>query len=125
MFRRVLFLSIALLILSFLVVSCTSQPVAPVVNPPAPTGERVVTITGKVEDCVTGKPLPAATVKIEYREGGTLFTSTDSEGFFEIKVPLGTVTITITKTGYIPQSFYSTLSTPGAIVRITARLCVR
>jgi len=40
MFRRVLFLSIALLILSFLVVSCTSQPVAPVVTPPSTHGRE-------------------------------------------------------------------------------------
>ncbi|NSW76542.1 MAG: carboxypeptidase regulatory-like domain-containing protein [Candidatus Atribacteria bacterium] len=121
MARRTIF--VLLVLVAFIGVSCNAPQGEIVVPPPTPAGANVVTITGYVKDCVTQKPLSGAEIKLEYQEGGLLFTYTDNEGFFEIKAPLGQVTITVSKPGYIRQSFYADLDTPGGTLRLTARLC--
>lgn len=123
MIQKSALLCVTLCVFVFSLVACTTQPTATPTPPPTPAGANLATITGYVKDCVTEKPLPGAEIKIEYQEGGLLFTYTDSEGFFEIKVPLGQVTITVSKTDYNRQFFSANLTISGGVVRLTAILC--
>ncbi len=124
MLQRLILLGLFFGVLAFLGISCSPPSGGGVaVTPPVPVGEKSATIVGNVKDCLTEKPLPGTEIKIEYQEGGILLTSTDSEGFFEIRVPLGKVTITVYKPGYTKHFFYANLDTPGGILRLMARLC--
>ncbi len=109
-------------VLSLMMVSCRPQG-----NLPNPTSEVIMgpkaTITGTVRDCITLRPLPGVTVKVEVQEKGTFFTSTDTEGFFLLEVPLGEATITVTKAGYERKIAWATLSTNGSVLRLSPELC--
>ncbi len=121
MLQRFVILLVSLGFFSFFVVSCAPSGTSPN-TPPQVTGPKV-TITGTVKDCVTLRPLPDATIKVEIQEKGVFFASTDREGFFILEVPLGHATITVIKPGYERLIAWADLTTSGSVLRLSPQLC--
>jgi len=57
-----------------------------------------ITVTGKVTDKETGKPVEGVTVKVK---NNTTSTTTNIDGVFSIKVPSGESVLTFTSVGYL------------------------
>ncbi|MGQ9473160.1 MAG: hypothetical protein ACUVQZ_06895 [Candidatus Caldatribacteriaceae bacterium] len=82
-----------------------------------------MTILVNAKDCVTERPIANAMVKVEYLEGGIIWGRTNQEGMCTMKIPLGAVTVTVSKTGYTRESFYANITTEGTILSFLADLC--
>lgn len=72
--------------------------------------QTVYSISGKVTDAKTGSPLAFASVAAQNTTIGTL---TDSLGNFKMRLPEGGYTLTVSYTGYEPQSIRISGTTAG------------
>ena len=77
---------------------------------PAP---RTGLIAGAIYDAQSGEPVPGATVAVEGLPGAK--AAADEKGQFEITLPAGTYTLTVTAPGYLPAAIEDVSVSAGEV----------
>jgi general stress protein CsbA len=88
-FSRIIFKSLAFLILLSITISASAQ--------------KKYTISGTVKDAATGEVLIGATFSI--KQSLHSGTTSNSYGFYSLSAPAGKVTLVVTYIGYSPAAF--------------------
>jgi hypothetical protein len=108
---RYLLPSIALISTALLLIGCGSGSTGST-GPPGPSGTSSGTVSGTVNNSISGTPVAGVAVTTSPSVQGVANIATDASGNYSVSLPIGSYTLTFTKNNYTTQT--STLTVVAA-----------